>query len=384
MRIIFVDHPAAGEEVRACQVFDGWTVSPVASEAIAIKVNGRPAPYHEIPRPDVEAAHPGLNAKGFMFFFEPDPAIKDYRVHLRIGDAERDLSLTVAPDELAQAAETAAIRESHKAFLDTALACPNCHAPIGLRDIADRRWNCPACGTAFDCRAGLDLIPESFADRSSIRFHGAICSHPYDEHVEAVIARAAASNGMVLDCGAGWRNRIRPNVITTEILRYPSTDVVAVSEHLPFRDGAFDAVLSLHVLEHVRNPFVCAKELVRVLKPGGTLLAVTPYIVGVHGYPFHFFNPTPSGLRALFDGMIVNPQVSVPRVAHPLAALKDLLSVYANYFDPADREAFRNTKIGELLDSSFETVLNGHLVKSFRKEGENVLSGNYIITGSKA
>ena len=173
------------------------------------------------------------------------------------------------------------------------------------------------------------LIAKSYENKRDISFQGAICSHEYDGDVTAIVERVSRDGGMVLDCGAGRRQRMRPNVITTEILRYPSTDVVAVGERLPFRDGAFDAVLSLHVLEHVKNPFVCAKELARVLKPGGTLYAVTPYVVSVHGYPFHFFNPTPSGLRALFDGLIVDPKISVPRIAHPLAALKDLLGVYA-------------------------------------------------------
>jgi SAM-dependent methyltransferase len=264
------------------------------------------------------------------------------------------------------------------------LACPACHAPIDLGAIAGRFWTCSACGEAFDCRDGLDLIPESYQNKRDISFQGAICSHDYDHDVTSIIDRVSAAGGMVLDCGAGWRHRLRPNVITTEILRYPSTDVVAVGEHLPFRDGAFDAVLSLHVLEHVKNPFVCARELARVLKPGGALFAVTPYIVSVHGYPFHFFNPTPAGLRALFDGLIVDPKISVPRVAHPLAALKDLLGVYQDHFDPADRTAFRDTRIGDLLDMSFETVLEGKLAQSFREDGKNVLAGNYTITGTKA
>jgi SAM-dependent methyltransferase len=115
---------------------------------------------------------------------------------------------------------------------------------------------------------------------------------------------------------------LRENVITTEILRYPSTDVVAVGEHLPFRDATFDAVISLHVLEHVKNPFICASELARVPKPGGTLYAVTPYVVGVHGFPFHFFNPTPSGLRAIFEGKLFDADVSVPRPSHAVIAAK--------------------------------------------------------------
>lgn len=47
---------------------------------------------------------------------------------------------------------------------------------------------------------------------------------------------------------------------------------------LPFPDGRFDAVLSLEVVEHVRDPAAFASELARVLGPGGRLYLSTPNI----------------------------------------------------------------------------------------------------------
>jgi SAM-dependent methyltransferase len=383
MRIIFVDHPEAGAKVGPWQVFDGWTISSDTDESVTITINERPVNAHRIPRPDVEAAHPGCNAKGFMFFLEPEVHRSKYRAHLQLGNVERDIEFVLEEDDLLAVRDAHAALAVHEAFFQTALACPKCLAPVSPSELVGRIWTCAGCSEVCDCRRGLDLIPNSYANKADIRFQGAICSHPYDGEVEAIIERVAAAGGMVLDCGAGWRHRIRSNVVTTEILRYPSTDIIAVGEHLPFRDNVFDAVLSLHVLEHVKNPFVCAAELVRVLKPSGTLYAVTPYIVGVHGFPFHFFNPTQSGLQALFEGKITNADVSVPLVAHPLAALKDLLGVYVQFFDPLDLQKFRSTTIGELVDSSFDAILSGDLVKGFHEKGKSFLAGNYRITGTK-
>jgi len=45
---------------------------------------------------------------------------------------------------------------------------------------------------------------------------------------------------------------------------------------LPFRDGAFDAVICSEVLEHIPENREAIKELVRVLKPGGTLGVSVP------------------------------------------------------------------------------------------------------------
>ena len=45
---------------------------------------------------------------------------------------------------------------------------------------------------------------------------------------------------------------------------------------LPFADGTFDVVFSKSVIEHLSEPLATMSELVRVLKPGGQLISLTP------------------------------------------------------------------------------------------------------------
>lgn len=45
---------------------------------------------------------------------------------------------------------------------------------------------------------------------------------------------------------------------------------------LPFRDGAFDVIVTSEVLEHIQDDVTALKELSRVLKPGGTFAATVP------------------------------------------------------------------------------------------------------------
>ena len=53
--------------------------------------------------------------------------------------------------------------------------------------------------------------------------------------------------------------------------------VIANADYpLPFRDGAFDGVLMIHVIEHLRCPYQTLLEVRRVLKPGGSVTIVTP------------------------------------------------------------------------------------------------------------
>ena len=54
--------------------------------------------------------------------------------------------------------------------------------------------------------------------------------------------------------------------------------------NLPFNDGMFDSVILCFVLEHLHNPLQVLNELKRVLKTGGTMVAIE----GDHGSTFFY------------------------------------------------------------------------------------------------
>ena len=193
----------------------------------------------------------------------------------------------------------------------------------------------------------VDFLSEELRRQAAAVATDAVSCHNYDPFAREMISQYA--EGLLLDCGAGRRNVYYSNVVNLEIVPYDTTDVLGVGEELPFQDASFDAVLSFSVLEHVRDPFRCAREVIRVLKPGGELLCAAPFLQPLHGYPGHYFNMSHQGLQSLFEGKLQLEWHTVPPSGLPIWTLTWILNSWAGALDPQTRSQFLETKIGDLL-----------------------------------
>lgn len=99
---------------------------------------------------------------------------------------------------------------------------------------------------------------------------------------------------------------------------------------IPFPDAELDAVILAEVLEHCADPPGALKEIRRVLKPGGLLLASTPFLWPFHGtddYP-DYWRFTDQGWRLLLHNAGFHPtkiQIFPCEWTKEGAALYDLL-----------------------------------------------------------
>ncbi len=132
----------------------------------------------------------------------------------------------------------------------------------------------------------------------------------YGDYYDRLAARLVA--GRTLELGGGPGNLKswiagRPGagpVVTTDIVANPWLDAACDAQALPFADGAFANIVMVDVLHHIERPVRFLTEAVRVLRPGGRLVALEPAITPVAGLAYRFAHPEPVDMAAdpLADG----------------------------------------------------------------------------------
>lgn len=246
-----------------------------------------------------------------------------------------------------------------------------------------RKWIRPLLRTDMLCiddGSCFDFLTDELRESARVVDTDNVSSNPYREESLALIDKH--HNGIILDCGSGQRPVAYSNVVNFEIVDYDTTDVRGVGEKLPFKDNSFDAVFSLAVLEHVRDPFQCAREISRVLKPGGDLLCVLPFLQPMHGYPHHYFNATPQGLRELFERTIDIKEHKVRLYDHPIFSLTWILGSWIRGLEGDALEEFKNMKVSDLLGSPL-SYTERSFVASLSRNAQFELAAGTCILGNK-
>lgn len=237
--------------------------------------------------------------------------------------------------------------ESRLARLLALLACPRCRG--GLHPDGDM-LHCEQCAARYPVRNGVPiLLPDldGTLGTTAVSSEDRVSRHPYGPRSEELIERFR--DGWVLDLGAGGKLDRRPQVVQLDIFRYPMTDVVGTADCLPFRDNAFDAVISQAVFEHLRYPEWAAAEIRRVLKPGGIAKIDTAFLQPEHGYPHHFYNATETGLQHWFRDFEITWS-GVEPYQDPKWSLLWFLDVYLDTLPADAASVLRAVPLGRLLD----------------------------------
>lgn len=197
------------------------------------------------------------------------------------------------------------------------VVCPDCREPLAVG--AGEPVTCGACGARYPARAGAgpDLRPRRALVRTvpqSVPPAGT--DDPWEDAVvaalrpgpgptlahlraedfrhgnrlsDALVSRLDLRPGRrLLEVGCGEPNLLSGPLEALGVehvgIDYAGDgpDYLADAHALPFADGAFDVVLTVAVLEHLRNPYLAGHEIARVLRPGGLVGGTVAFLEPHH------------------------------------------------------------------------------------------------------
>lgn len=135
---------------------------------------------------------------------------------------------------------------------------------------------------------------EAFYDRMTEVYNPAMTPREFleDDRYGNVVARVAegGQGQRILDagCGNGWLASLYGaghmvvgiDLADANLRRIRGLGMHAVKYNLdgplPFADGVFDTVVCSEILEHIFNPDLLLREILRVLRPGGRVILTVP------------------------------------------------------------------------------------------------------------
>lgn len=98
---------------------------------------------------------------------------------------------------------------------------------------------------------------------------------------------------MEVSAGAAWRDM---PFRSYRALDYPEHDIC--SETLdPALDNSFDLIIADQVFEHLLWPYRAGRNVLRMLRPGGCFMVMTPFLIRIHEVPYDCSRWTETGMR---------------------------------------------------------------------------------------
>mmetsp|Transcript_2483 Transcript_2483/g.7163 ORF Transcript_2483/g.7163 Transcript_2483/m.7163 type:complete len:313 (+) Transcript_2483:1304-2242(+) len=97
----------------------------------------------------------------------------------------------------------------------------------------------------------------------------------------------------------------------------------------------YDLVVANSVFEHMKQPFVVAEQISKVLKPGGYLLWHTPFMYPFHGVPADYFRYTHAGAAAVAESAGLVVDMAAPDGSY-LAVVAQVLGFDSRYWSDAE------------------------------------------------
>ena len=138
----------------------------------------------------------------------------------------------------------------------------------------------------------------SFVERLIARLQHPVYNFPY-ELIDRFYFDEQGRPRRIVSLGGG-PSRFQPFEINLNIQRFDGVDLIADAHRLPFPDQSLDGVHANATLEHVEDPRAVAREIHRVLKPGGQVFTIHPFLHPYHAHPRDYHRFSYDTIRLVF------------------------------------------------------------------------------------
>ena len=105
-----------------------------------------------------------------------------------------------------------------------------------------------------------------------------ILQHIYHRWYESIRRHCLPGKTLEIGGGSGNFKAYWPELTSCDVVDAPWLDVRADCMNMPFEDGAFDNIVGVDILHHLYDPDLALREIARVVRPGGRLVFIEPYV----------------------------------------------------------------------------------------------------------
>jgi SAM-dependent methyltransferase len=188
----------------------------------------------------------------------------------------------------------------------------------------------------------------------------------YHDWFDRLLAAVAARRPVVeVGSGPGFFKERAPSLVATDVVPGLSVNVRCDADVLPFRTESLGAIVMVDTLHHLPRPLDFLSEAARVLKPGGRLAMVEPWITPPSWVLYRYFHheecrlgvdvarPFGSDPKAALDGNAAIPYLLLARLR---ATGLPLHLVKAEPFVGLPYLATFGFKVGRPLPALFERL----------------------------
>ena len=113
----------------------------------------------------------------------------------------------------------------------------------------------------------------------------------YREWFDRLLAAVAARRPVIeVGSGPGFFKECAPSLVATDVVPGLSVDIRCDADVLPFHSDSVGAIVMVDTLRHLPRPLDFLSEAARMLKPGGRLAMVEPWITAPSWVLYRYFH----------------------------------------------------------------------------------------------